>query len=64
MNTLFLKVNEQEEEIIKSNNITIKNSEYTNYKNIVCIKPWGYEFLVYESNKIAIWFLKIVKDVI
>ena len=29
------------------------------YKNKVCVKPWGHEFLIYESNNIGIWFLKI-----
>jgi mannose-6-phosphate isomerase-like protein (cupin superfamily) len=32
-----------------------------NYLNKVIIKPWGYEFLVYENEKIAIWFLHINK---
>lgn len=29
------------------------------YKNVVCKKPWGYEFLVYESKKIGIWCLTV-----
>jgi rfaE bifunctional protein nucleotidyltransferase chain/domain len=31
----------------------------TDYKDKVCVKPWGYEFLVYESNKIGIWYLNM-----
>jgi len=51
------------EKNIINNNIFIKNKEHNkvNYKNLVCTKPWGYEFLVYESKKIGIWFLKIIK---
>ena len=33
-----------------------------NYKKKVVIKPWGYEFLMFENNSVAIWFLHINKD--
>ena len=33
-----------------------------NYKNSVVKKPWGYEYLVYENEHIALWFLDISKD--
>lgn len=57
-----IKISEEELKIIK-NNIYIKNEihEEVPYKNVVCIKPWGYEFLAYESDKIGMWFLKIMK---
>jgi rfaE bifunctional protein nucleotidyltransferase chain/domain len=61
MDSLYLKVSEQELNTIKNNNIT-DNNTYVDYKSVVCIKPWGYEFLVYESKKIGAWFLKIVKN--
>ena len=61
MDSLYLKVSEQELNTIKNNNIT-ENNTYVDYKSVVCIKPWGYEFLVYENNKIGVWFLKIVKN--
>ena len=32
------------------------------YENRVVIKPWGYEFLVFENEWVAIWFLYIKKD--
>ncbi len=32
------------------------------YENMVVIKPWGYEFLVFENEWVAIWFLYIRKD--
>ena len=62
MKTLFLKSTEEEINIINNNNI--KKHIKTNYvccKNKVCIKPWGHEFQIFESNKIGIWFLKIFK---
>lgn len=57
-----IKILENELKIIE-NNIYIKNEAHNivDYKNVVCTKPWGYEFLVYESDKIGMWFLKIMK---
>lgn len=48
---------------IVNNNLYIKNEHHDNvdYKNCVCLKPWGHEFLVYLNEKIGIWFLKIKK---
>lgn len=31
------------------------------YKSNIVKKPWGYEYLVYENNEVAIWFLFIKK---
>lgn len=31
------------------------------YKNIVVKKPWGYEYLLYENNFVAIWILHLKK---
>ena len=31
------------------------------YKNKVVIKPWGYEFLIFENESVAIWYLRINK---
>jgi len=57
-----IKIREDEIKIIE-NNIYIKDEIHAeiNYKNLVCIKPWGYEFLAYQNKKIGIWFLKITK---
>ena len=55
-----LSVTEQEKTICE-NHKHKKDNLYVNYKNIVCVKPWGYEFLIYESTKIGIWFLKLDK---
>ena len=42
-----------------NHNIDFSDHEQINYKNQVCVKPWGHEFLIYSSKKIAIWILKI-----
>lgn len=31
------------------------------YRNKIVIKPWGYEYLVYENENVAIWYLHIDK---
>jgi len=56
-----LTVSEKEHSIIKNNNVafTTQANPKVNYRSCVCIKPWGYEFLVYESERIGIWFLNI-----
>ena len=30
-----------------------------NYDDVVVIKPWGYEYLAYKNDEVAIWFLHI-----
>jgi rfaE bifunctional protein nucleotidyltransferase chain/domain len=45
-----------------TNNYNIKNSEHIDYKSKICLKPWGYEFLAYQSQKIGIWILNINKN--
>lgn len=30
-----------------------------NHDDVVVIKPWGYEYLAYKNNDVAIWFLHI-----
>lgn len=33
----------------------------TDYENVIVNKPWGYEYLMYQSDKIGIWFLHIAQ---
>jgi rfaE bifunctional protein nucleotidyltransferase chain/domain len=56
-----LKVSEKEQTIIRNNWTVLSESSHqeVDYRNCVCLKPWGYEFLVYESKKIGMWFLRI-----
>lgn len=61
--SLYLSATEAEKKIVKNNwNLAVEQHSRKDYKNAVCIKPWGYEFLAYESNKLGIWFLKLTKD--
>ncbi len=45
-----------------TNNYNIDIGERVDYKNQVCLKPWGYEFLAYMSQKIGIWILSVKKN--
>jgi rfaE bifunctional protein nucleotidyltransferase chain/domain len=58
-NTILSVTNE--EKIIIKNHIYIKNEEHPffDYKNSVCNKPWGHEYLIYQNKKIGLWYLKI-----
>lgn len=56
---MFLHVSEKECTIIKNNSIDHTSSMRVEYKDCVCNKPWGYEFLAYESNRIGVWYLRI-----
>lgn len=55
----ILEVTPKELAIIQNNSKETSQHPKVDYKNCVCIKPWGYEFLVYESERIGIWFLNI-----
>ncbi len=37
------------------------NIQPENYKNKVVLKPWGYEFLVFENNETSVWLLYLEK---
>lgn len=44
--------------------LKVQSSEFANnfdYKNIVVNKPWGYEYLWFQNDNVAIWFLFIKK---
>lgn len=44
--------------------LKVEQSEFANtfdYRNIVVNKPWGYEYLWYQNESVAIWFLYIKK---
>ena len=40
----------------------VKNRQPEDYRGKVVIKPWGYEFLIFENEFVAVWFLHIRKD--
>ena len=59
----LIKYPQAHEHAIVNNNQYIKDEihPYVDYKNKVCVKPWGHEFLVFENNNIGMWFLNIKK---
>jgi len=48
---------------IVSNHTQLQCEKHTviEYKNKVCVKPWGHEFLVFQNKRVAIWCLTIKK---
>jgi len=40
---------------------TQEDDQPQNYKHKVVMKPWGYEFLIFENESVAIWYLRIDK---
>lgn len=58
----LLEVSIKEKEIIEKNRyIEEEQHKKIDYKEKVCVKPWGYEYLVYENNKIGMWYLLMKK---
>jgi mannose-6-phosphate isomerase-like protein (cupin superfamily) len=44
--------------------LKVESSDFANnfdYRNIVVNKPWGYEYLWFQNEKVAIWFLRVTK---
>lgn len=39
-----------------------RRANTTNYANTVNVKPWGYEYLIYQNNRVAIWLMHIGKN--
>lgn len=56
-----MNITHKEMDIISNFTIPNENGNRVDYKNLICSKPWGYEFLAYESNKLAIWCLTVRK---
>ena len=59
----LIKYTQAHEHAIVNNNQYIKDEihPYVDYRNKICVKPWGHEFLVFENKNIGIWFLNIMK---
>lgn len=55
-----LKCNEHDLKLYKSReSIKYEKHSKVDYKNKVCVKPWGHEFLIFQNESIGIWFLRI-----
>jgi len=44
-----------------ANQQIVEKSQPRDYRNKVVVKPWGYEFLIFENKFVAVWFLHIRK---
>ncbi|MBS1638275.1 MAG: hypothetical protein JST26_20345 [Bacteroidetes bacterium] len=45
--------------------LKVESSDFANnfdYRNLVVNKPWGYEYLWFQNEAVAIWFLYVKKD--
>ncbi|MCC6180304.1 MAG: hypothetical protein IT237_00560 [Bacteroidia bacterium] len=45
--------------------LKVESSDFANnfdYRNVVVNKPWGYEYLWFQNEKVAIWFLRVTKE--
>lgn len=63
MNHFISIVDEKEQELVNQHKaLEEKQNKPESYSKKVCIKPWGYEFLVYESKKIGMWCVTIKKN--
>ncbi len=48
------------ERLRQASSRTIKTFEQpADYRNTVVLKPWGYEFLAFQNEHVAIWFLHL-----
>jgi len=59
----FIKNTEEERNIcFSSSNRIRKNSDKINYFNKINDKPWGKEYLIYQTKYIGIWILHVNKE--
>jgi len=63
----IFKLKESDEKLISDNRETKLESEMRakkdpfDYSEVIVKKPWGYEYLVFENEFVAIWMLHIVR---
>ena len=41
---------------------TETSDDFFNYSKVVVKKPWGYEYLIFENESVAVWILYLKKD--
>ncbi len=60
----LVKISERDRESLdRLREFSVRSSaaQPDSYRNRVVVKPWGYEFLIYQNSKVAVWFLHIKK---
>lgn len=61
------KIKESDEKLISDNRGTKLESlmrakqDHFDYSEVIVKKPWGYEYLVFENEHVAIWMLHIIR---
>ena len=45
----------------KNYSIEKEKHNFIDYNKKICVKPWGYEYLIYQTENIGIWYLNIKK---
>jgi rfaE bifunctional protein nucleotidyltransferase chain/domain len=60
---MYLVPTKKELDIVNNNSL-LENTNHTiiKYKDKVCMKPWGREFLIYQNTKVAIWCVYLKGD--
>ena len=43
-------------------NTYIRKNSFFDFSKVIVKKPWGFEFLLYQNKKLAIWFLYLKKN--
>src|SRR3989304_9651884 len=38
-----------------------RGTSVVNYSDVIVKKPWGYEYLIFENDFVAIWMLQIIR---
>ncbi|HAS90451.1 MAG TPA: hypothetical protein DCS48_14310 [Desulfovibrio sp.] len=57
-----ISISEKDIQNLKQKEEVKQNEQPENYVNCIVLKPWGYEYLLFENESVAIWFLRINKD--
>lgn len=58
--TIALHVSAEERKILDNHaDLAARENPRVDYADTVCVKPWGYEWLVYESAALGAWYLSI-----
>jgi len=45
----------------EARNADNRGTSFVNYSDVIVKKPWGYEYLIFENDHVAIWMLQIIR---
>ncbi|GBD95696.1 acetolactate synthase large subunit [bacterium BMS3Abin06] len=58
---MIYSILEQKNMDVTSEDAGPSSAEGTDYNNVIVKKPWGYEYLAFENEHVAIWILQLVR---